>query len=135
MPSVNSPNIILMEVEEDVFKRMGKRSLAYVQFASFNPSVLGFVRAGSNVIYVNEIPYNKIATDPQKSHDYLYVVILHEYLHLIGIADEREVRKITLEIVGDKFGENSNAFSFSKMLTFPEDIKIRENRKYFSHYM
>jgi len=135
MPSISSPNTILIEVQDDVLKRMGKRAEAYIQFASFNPSILGFVRAGSNVIYVNEIPYRRVAIDSEKSHDYLYVVILHEYLHLIGIADEREVRKITLEIVGNKFGENSNAFSFSKMLTFPEDVKIMENRKYFSHYM
>ncbi|BCU70345.1 hypothetical protein [Stygiolobus caldivivus] len=127
MPDVFS--IILDEISEDVFRKLGKRVNAIVKLQPFNPAVLGYVKANDYTIYVNSLPYGVVKNDPIKSKEYLYVVLLHEYLHLIGIADEREVRRITMEIVGQKFGEGSFAFSLARQLSDPIDVYLGSNKK------
>ncbi|BDC18610.1 hypothetical protein [Acidianus sp. HS-5] len=129
MPFIPDLDIVLNEVKKDVKARKGREANARVTLARFNPSVLGFVRAGDDTIYINEIPYSQFRYT-QYEHDYLYVVILHEYLHLLGIAEEREVRRITMEIVEDKFGDGSFAYKFSIQLADPIDIYLKDSWRY-----
>lgn len=117
-------SIILDEIAEDVYKRLGKRTNASVKLIPFNPTILGYVKANDYTIYLNSIPFSLVKNDPIKSREYLYVVILHEYLHLVGIADEREVRKITTEITAQKFGRTSYAYSLAEKLTDPIDLHL-----------
>ncbi|BCS93811.1 hypothetical protein L3N51_00589 [Metallosphaera sp. J1] len=127
MPTLETPYSVLNEVARDVLRRSGKSVKAEIELVPFTPSVLGFVRAGQNVIYVNTVPLSGI---PQSDlFEYLYVVILHEYLHLLGIADEREVRRVTLEIVDEKFGEGSFAHNLSLNLADPRDVMLMESWK------
>ncbi len=133
MPPTAPPNIVLKEVQEDVYKKYGKVAEAQVRIIPFNPSVLGFVRLGSNVINVNAIPLSQIPSN--RVHDYLYVVISHEYFHLLGIYDERETRKVTMELVDWKFGEGSYASSLAKNLAFQEDVEIMKARKMFPKFI
>ena len=127
MPTLETPSSVLNEVMRDVLRRSGKSARAEIELASFNPSILGFVRAGQDVIYVNTVPLSQV---PQSDlFEYFYVVILHEYLHLLGIADEREVRRITLEMVDEKFGENSFAHNLSLNLVDPRDAMLMQSWK------
>ncbi|EZQ07067.1 MULTISPECIES: hypothetical protein [Acidianus] len=137
MPTVSVlPDTVLEKVRIDVKARMGKEIVVDgIQFAKFNPNVLAFVRAGSNVIFVNEIPYYRIVNNTQYAYEYLYVILLHEYLHLLGIADEREVRRITMELVKENFSETSYAFRLSSNLAFPEDVELMKDRRFIHTYM
>ncbi|ABP95514.1 hypothetical protein HA72_1356 [Metallosphaera sedula] len=127
MPTLETPYSVLNEVMRDVLRRSGKSAKAEIELAPFNPSILGFVRAGQDVIYVNTVPLSQV---PQSNlSEYFYVVILHEYLHLLGIADEREVRRITLEMVNEKFGENSFAHNLSLNLVDPRDAMLIQSWK------
>ncbi|AWS00316.1 hypothetical protein [Metallosphaera hakonensis] len=127
MPTLETPYSILNEVVRDVLKRSGKSATAEIELMPFNPSVLGFVRAGQNTIYVNTVPL--MGVDQAHVSEYLYVVILHEYLHLLGIADEREVRRITLEMVDEKFGQSSFAHNLSLKLADPRDVMLMDSWK------
>ncbi|QKQ99093.1 hypothetical protein GWK48_00590 [Metallosphaera tengchongensis] len=127
MPTLDTPHSILNEVIRDVLKRWGKSTRAEVQLMPFNPSILGFVRAGQETIYVNTVPLSGVNHD--NLGQYLYVVILHEYLHLLGVADEREVRRMTLEIVDEKFGESSFAHNLSLNLADPRDVMLMNSWK------
>ncbi len=133
MPTTASPDIILKEVQEDVYKRYGKVAGAQLRLTPFNPAVLGFVRQGTNVINVNTIPLNEIP--PNNVREYLYVVVSHEYFHLLGIYDERETRKVTMELVEWKFGDKSYAFYLARNLAFQEDVEIMKARKIFPKFM
>ncbi|MEM3862956.1 MAG: hypothetical protein QW699_00485 [Metallosphaera sp.] len=128
MPTLETPYSILNEIVRDVLAKSGRSTSAEIQLMPFDPRVLGFVKTGQNVIYVNTIPLKSIGSD--KVREYLYVVILHEYFHLLGIADEREVRRMTVEMVSEKFGEDSYAHRLSMSLADPRDVTLINSWKH-----
>jgi hypothetical protein len=129
MPSYSNPDLIASEVRDLLQRRLGRVvPKARVVLTRVRPGVLAFVRAGENVIYLNEIPYRSFSGDVSQ---YLFVVILHEYLHLVGVADEREVRRITLDVIEETFGEDSTAYRLAQNLADPRDIYLRESWKQF----
>jgi hypothetical protein len=125
MPPTFTPEDILKEVRKDVLKVFGRTVEARVKVAPLNPSILGFVRAGEDLIYVNSVPISQV--EQEYLSQYLYVVILHEYLHMLGIADEREVRRMTLDLVNERFGERSFAYKMASELADRRDIYLRES--------
>ena len=66
-----------------------------------------FYPVGSNLIIMNKTPMRAVeATKPHLYKAYCFHILLHEYLHTIGILDERKNRIITAIISEKAFGEN-----------------------------
>jgi hypothetical protein len=132
MPYSISPQEVADEVRRDLVSLMDRPvPRAEVQIVRVPDQVLAFVRAGTTIINVNEAPFLR-ANYSGLGREYLYVVLTHEYMHIIGVADEREVRRMTLEVVGKKFGEDGPAFRIAKELADPRDVRLWESHKEFS---
>ncbi|BFH73071.1 hypothetical protein SJAV_10150 [Sulfurisphaera javensis] len=124
-----SIDIVLEDLKEELKKRWKDIPNATVKLVEYlPPTVLAYVKANDTTIYVNAQQYLK-AKNAGHEYEYLFVILLHEYLHLLGIADEREVRRIDLEIVEEKFGEGSYAHRLALELADPRDIYLKESQK------
>jgi hypothetical protein len=65
-----------------------------------------FYPVGTNMIVMNKTPLKNIAeTNPQLFNSYCFHILLHEYLHSLGILDEATTRRATYEISSRVFGE------------------------------
>jgi hypothetical protein len=75
----------------------------------------GFYVSGSNIIMMNETPLRRIQeTNPNLLTPYIFSVLLHEYLHSLGIFDEESVRKMTYDICCDCFSESNVVTQITK---------------------
>ena len=82
-----------------------------------------FYPIGSNIIVMNKTPMRAVeATKPHLYKAYCFHILLHEYLHTIGILDERNNRIITAVISEKAFGENHPVAMIAKDFNrvFPE---------------
>jgi len=106
-------------------------------FVRTRRDVLGYVKAGSRVIKVNLDAYRRYidVEGAAASEEYLFVVLLHEYLHIMGIFDEREVRRISMEIAERVFGRGSRAVRIAEALADPRDIFVRKVVKPLPPYL
>jgi hypothetical protein len=65
----------------------------------------GYYVVATNAIVVNRTPLRRIQeTDPALYIPWLFGLLLHEYLHTLGILDEREVRKVTNHVAIESLG-------------------------------
>ncbi|MBI2583040.1 MAG: hypothetical protein HYW25_00085 [Candidatus Aenigmarchaeota archaeon] len=88
----------------------------------------GFYPTGSNIIVMNKTPLRRLAeTKPSLVKPYVFMVLLHEYLHSLGYLDEKICRGISYKICREVFGEKHDATemaydisSFMKYITYPE---------------
>ncbi|MEM3556216.1 MAG: hypothetical protein QXF56_05850 [Candidatus Micrarchaeia archaeon] len=65
-----------------------------------------FYPVGTNLIVMNKTPLRRITeTNPSLLNYYCFHVLLHEYLHSLGILDEGVARRATYEITRAVFGE------------------------------
>ena len=90
-----------------------------------NYFVGAFYPIGSNFIVLNKTPLKIVkAYRPELYNSYCFVMLLHEYLHSIGILDEKKARYLTSLICEKFFGRNHPTTIISKDLTkiFPEII-------------
>ncbi|AAY79730.1 hypothetical protein [Sulfolobus acidocaldarius] len=125
-------DVVLNEIRDEIKRRLGKQTPeeVTVRFVEYlPPQILGYVRDGDYTIYVNLQQYTR-ARSSGYEYEYLYVILLHEYLHLIGIADEREVRRIDLEIIEERFGQNSRAYRIALELADPRDVYLKNSQKF-----
>lgn len=82
-----------------------------------------FYPVGSNIIVMNKTPMRAVeATKPHLYKAYCFHILLHEYLHTIGILDERKNRIITAVISEKAFGNNHAVALIAKDFNrvFPE---------------
>ncbi len=113
--------------------------LGLSDLGSYENAYLGaFYSFDANTIVINKRPLNKIKqTNPGLYNSYVFHVLLHEYIHSIGIAEEHEVRQLVYEITEKYFGKNhlatQMAFDLERFIpnmTFennfepPEDLSI-----------
>jgi hypothetical protein len=119
---------IFEEVKEVVRKNEGaSRAGLMLGLQDLGASYGGFVGAyypvESNIIVVNTAPLEGIAeNDPGLLKPYIFHVLLHEYLHALGILDENATRRKTYEISRRQFGERHIITELS-----------RDMEKYVSH--
>jgi predicted Zn-dependent protease with MMP-like domain len=73
---------------------------------SYGNAYLGaFYSLDANAIVINKRPLNKIKkSNPMLYNPYVFHVLLHEYIHSLGILDEQEVRLLAYEITKKYFG-------------------------------
>jgi hypothetical protein len=71
---------------------------------------------GSNVIIVNKRILNiiKIHKSLNEYNSYLFMVLIHEYLHSLGILDEIEVRNMTYNLLSSLVGEHHMATKMAR---------------------
>ncbi len=66
----------------------------------------GYHQMGSNAIILNSSVLKRISrARPDMLKPYAFSVLLHEYLHTLGVLDEARTRMLTYKICSDIFGE------------------------------
>lgn len=119
----------IFELVKEVVRRSIKRERAGLMLglADLGAKPGWFVGAfhpvGSNIIIMNKTPLRIIeATRPELYNSYCFHILLHEYLHTIGILDEEYTKELTYLITRKVFGEYHPASLVAKDFNrlFPE---------------
>ncbi len=82
-----------------------------------------FYPLASNVIVMNKVPLLRIReTNPELYRHYVFYVLLHEYLHSVGIVDEAACRQEAHRIAESLFGPEHLVTQISEDFTrfFPQ---------------
>jgi hypothetical protein len=98
---------ILRLVKRVVEEKLGmRRAGLMLVIADAPPGVLAFHEVGSNAIVVNRRHLEgwMFGKSRAEKNSYIFVVLLHEYLHSLGILDEVEVRRLVRALVQEYFG-------------------------------
>jgi hypothetical protein len=113
-------------IKEGVEKIFGRsRSGLMLALQDMGISLHGFVGAfhpvGSNVIVMNKAPLKIIeSTKPSLLKPYVFHVMMHEYLHTLGVLNERSTELFTYDVNLQLFGRNHEAtkmsFGFDRLL-------------------
>jgi len=75
----------------------------------------GYYPVESNLIVLNKTPLRRIhETDPVLMKPYSFHVLLHEYIHSLGVLDEGLTRRKTYFISSECFGEDHLVTEFAK---------------------
>ncbi|OGS52399.1 MAG: hypothetical protein A3K75_01690 [Euryarchaeota archaeon RBG_13_61_15] len=99
-------------VKRVVRKTTGKeRSGLMLGLANLGGGAEGFVGAfypvATNIIVMNSLPLRRVKeTDPALYKPYVFHILLHEYLHTLGIIDEAAARAKAYEISASAFGKD-----------------------------
>ncbi|GBC70244.1 hypothetical protein HRbin02_00008 [Candidatus Calditenuaceae archaeon HR02] len=98
---------ILRLVKRVVEEKLGMRRAGLMLIiADAPPGILAYHEVGSNAIVVNRRHLEGwvIGKSKTEKNSYIFVVLLHEYLHSLGILDEVEVRRLVRTLVQEYFG-------------------------------
>ncbi len=81
------------------------------------PAALGaYWQVGGNYIVINESlvkAMTVISKSAEEFNSYVYVILMHEYLHSLGYLDETEARKATASVVTSIFPKEHFAYLMS----------------------
>ncbi|MFW5935657.1 MAG: hypothetical protein ACOCSC_00050 [Candidatus Hadarchaeota archaeon] len=140
-------------VKEVVENSIGRRRAGLILGLSDLPTHIGAMyQVGSNFILVNRILLNEVkrTSDKELRNAYIFHILLHEYIHSLGLIDEKKTQSLTYSICREALGENHHStlmardgighyFSFAGLrgpneLTEIELVKDfeRENLGYFA---
>jgi hypothetical protein len=91
-------------VKEAVQRSLGEHRVGLMLYLGNLPLRVGaFHPLGTNDIVINRRLLEAAKPELlQKAH--LFCILLHEYLHSLGYADERQVRGLTYNVCVDNFG-------------------------------
>lgn len=98
---------ILRIVKRVVEEKLGmRRAGLMLVIADAPPGILAYHEVGSNAIVLNRRHLEVWMAGKSKTekNSYIFVVLLHEYLHSLGILDEVEVRRLVRALVQEYFG-------------------------------
>jgi len=70
---------------------------------------------GSNFIIVNKVLLNHVldACDRRLANAYIFHVLLHEYVHSLGVADERETDSLVMGVTEAMLGRDHPAYAIA----------------------
>ena len=82
----------------------------------------GFVGAfypvDTNIIVVNSLPLARLReTRPELLKPYMFHILLHEYIHTLGVVDEAEARALVAKVSLEAFGPAHPVTDFACNLT------------------
>jgi hypothetical protein len=104
----NSFDEIFSIVKSVVAKKLGlHRAGLSLVLADLPPNILALHEMGSNTIVMNRQTLEAISVQTEDKivrNSYIFVTLLHEYLHSFGFADERKVREMVANVVVSTFG-------------------------------
>jgi len=110
--------------------------LGLSDLGAYGHSYLGaFYSFDANTIVINKRPLNKLKkTSPDLYNPYVFHVLLHEYIHSLGVVEEDQAKTLAYEITQKYFGKNhlatQIAFDLGKFLpnlTFGDDFEPPED--------
>jgi len=114
----------IFELVKSVVRRStGKeRAGLMLGLANLGGGPQGFVGAfypvATNIIVMNNLPLRRIKeTDPALYKPYVFHILLHEYLHTLGIIDETATRAKAYEISASTFGKDHPVTQFAADLS------------------
>ncbi len=93
-------------VEEELGQHRAGLTLV---LASMPGTVGAYHPVGANIIVVNKSLINgmqQLTKNPKEINAFVFMILLHEYLHSLGYMDEGEVRKISQNISRNALGES-----------------------------
>ncbi len=97
-------------VKKAVEKTLGLRRAGLELVLMDLPNNVGAMHeVGSNMIIMNEAlleAFLQVARSKIEVNSYVFVILLHEYLHSLGYIDEEEVRLLVRRIVSEVLGED-----------------------------
>lgn len=94
--------------------------LGLVELGNSHDQLLSaYYPVGSNIIMLNQTPLKRVLeTKPELMKPYVFVVLLHEYIHSLGYLDESTVRKLTHSITKKIFNASTVTDMASDMTKF-----------------
>lgn len=93
-------------VEEELGEHRAGLSLV---LANMPNEVGAYHPVGANIIVLNKsliAGLEEITRNPKRVNSFIFMVLLHEYLHSLGYFDEGEVRRISKQLCIDTLGED-----------------------------
>ncbi|MFQ6085689.1 MAG: hypothetical protein ACE5OY_05440 [Candidatus Bathyarchaeia archaeon] len=76
----------------------------------------GLYPVGSNIIVLNRIPLEMLSnTTDELFNSYCFYVLLHEYIHTLGVLNERQVSELTYRVCRNALGPSHPATRISLM--------------------
>jgi hypothetical protein len=121
----------IFEVVKDVVWSILQKSragldLGMIELGNLPNGLIGaYYVIGSNIIVMNETPLKRIKeTDPKLLAPYTFSVLLHEYLHSLGVFSDEMINEVTFDVSKKAFGEDNVITQISKDMTkfFPDII-------------
>ncbi len=98
--------VVKTVVEETLGARRAGLMLGMSELGSEGAFVGAYYPIESNIIVVNKSPLERIRrAKPKLLKPYYFHVLLHEYLHSLGVYDEWQTRSLALEVSERAFGE------------------------------
>jgi len=95
-------------VKRIVEQEIGRHRAGLTLMLSDMPNTVGaYHPVGSNNLVVNRSLVNSmrsIVKDPREINSFVFMILMHEYLHSLGYLDESEVRKLSQRISADALG-------------------------------
>lgn len=92
-----------------------------------NQWIGGYHIIASNAIIMNSRPLKYVEDHhPELYKSYAFLILLHEYIHTLGVIDENETRQRTLEAVQKTFGQHlitELAFDIGKFLPYFQQVQ------------
>jgi len=106
-------------VKETVERVIGSRRAGLTLYLADLPmNIGGLHQIGSNSIVMNRTLLKAIESMAKSKNDvnsFTYFILLHEYLHALGYAEEERVRELTYYITASSFGKDHFTTKLSKM--------------------
>jgi hypothetical protein len=97
-------------VKRVVEQELGQHRAGLTLVLSDMPNTVGaYHPLGSNSLVVNRALVNsmrKIMKDPREINSFVFMILMHEYLHSLGHVEESDVRKLAQRICADALGED-----------------------------
>lgn len=104
-------------VREAAERYLGKRRVGLTLYLADLPTYIGaFYPVGSNTIVMNRVlldAVNSRAESKEEEYAFVYMILLHEYLHSLGYYDEATVRRLVFEVTKFSFGPNHKTFELA----------------------
>ena len=102
--------------------------------------IVAYHSLGSNSLVMNRTLLNIVKSRSETHRElniYLYLILMHEYLHSLGITDEREVRILVKKVASESLGSenfdarmaNGDLWSLYPEFRLIEPGKVGENFK------
>lgn len=96
-------------VKEVVENSIGRRRAGLILGLSDLPTHIGAMyQVGSNFILVNRILLNEVkrTSNKEMKNAYVFHILLHEYIHSLGLIDEQKTQSLTHTICKEALGED-----------------------------
>jgi len=95
-------------VKGAVKRSLGLHRVGLMLYLGNLPMRVGaFHPVGTNDIVINRRLLGSTTSLKDKSH--VFAILVHEYLHTLGFADERQVKKLTYKVCQENFGRGHPA--------------------------